>query len=45
MYKENYGMASSKAVNLRNKDISKFELEQKALFREGISTSTIYIKR
>jgi len=44
MYKENYGMASWKAVNLRNKDVSKFELEQKALFREGISTSTIYIK-
>jgi len=44
MYKENYGMASWKAVNIRNKDADKFELEQKAFFREGISSSKIYIK-
>ncbi|MDD2565370.1 MAG: GuaB1 family IMP dehydrogenase-related protein [Candidatus Gracilibacteria bacterium] len=44
MYKENYGMASRKAVGLRNADLSNFEQAKKALFKEGISTSKIYIK-
>lgn len=42
-YKENYGMASQKAVFLRNADLSPFQQAQKALFREGISTSKIYL--
>jgi len=44
MYKENYGMASKKAVTLRNKWLSKFELARKQMFREWISTSKIYLK-
>jgi len=34
MYKDNYGMASQKAVNLRNQNTSKFELAKRAMFRE-----------
>jgi len=44
MYKENYGMASKKAVSLRNQWLSKFELARKQMFREWISTSKIYLK-
>ncbi len=44
MYKDNYGMASKKAVNLRNQNTSKFELSKREMFREWISTSKIYIK-
>lgn len=44
MYKENYGMASQKAVSLRNQKLSKFESARKQMFREGISTSKIYLK-
>ncbi|MCX6825206.1 MAG: GuaB1 family IMP dehydrogenase-related protein [candidate division SR1 bacterium] len=44
MYKENYGMASKKAVGQRNLQLSKFEQMRKQMFREGISTSRIYIK-
>lgn len=44
MYKENYGMASRKAVVGRNQKVSKFQLAQKQMFREGISTSKIYIQ-
>lgn len=44
MYKENYWMASRKAVNLRNTWMSAFEQAKKALFKEWISTSKIYIK-
>ena len=44
MYKENYGMASRKAVVGRNQSVSKYELAKKQMFREGISTSKIYIK-
>lgn len=44
MYKENYWMASRKAVWLRNADLSNFEQAKKALFKEWISTSKIYIK-
>ena len=34
MYKENYGMASRKAVVGRNQNVSKFQLAQKQMFRE-----------
>jgi IMP dehydrogenase len=34
MYKQNYGMASGKAVDLRNSTLSPFEQAQKALFQE-----------
>lgn len=44
MYKENYGMASRKAVVWRNQNVSKFDLAKKQMFREGISSSKIYIK-
>jgi len=45
MYKDNYGMASKKAVSLRNQNTSKFELSKREMFREWISTSKIYIKK
>jgi IMP dehydrogenase len=45
MYKDNYGMASKKAVNLRNQNESKFWLLKKEMFREWISNSKIYIKK
>ncbi len=44
MYKENYGMASKKAVWNRSQSLSKFQQAQKQMFREGISSSRIYIK-
>lgn len=44
MYKENYGMASKKAVGNRSQNLNKFQQAQKQMFREGISTSRIYIK-
>jgi IMP dehydrogenase len=44
MYKENYGMASKKAVCNRSQGLSKFQQAQKQMFREGISSSRIYIK-
>lgn len=44
MYKQNYWMASGKAVWLRNNSLSAFEQAQKALFQEGISTSKIYLR-
>lgn len=44
MYKENYGMASPKAVSIRNGNLSPFEKAKKQMFREWISTSRIYIK-
>jgi len=44
MYKESYGMASKKAVSNRSQNLSKFQQAQKQMFREGISTSKIYIK-
>jgi len=44
MYKENYGMASKKAVGNRSQNLSKFQQAQKQMFREWISTSKIYIR-
>ncbi|SDR32212.1 GuaB1 family IMP dehydrogenase-related protein [Thermostaphylospora chromogena] len=42
-YKENFGMASARAVRLRTVDDSAFERARKALFEEGISTSRMYL--
>ncbi len=44
MYKQNYGMASGKAVALRNDRLSPFERAKKSLFQEWISTSKIYLR-
>jgi IMP dehydrogenase len=43
-YKENYGMASGRAVNDRSGDLDAFERAKKGFFREGISTSRIYMR-
>jgi IMP dehydrogenase len=45
LYKENYGMASARAVRLRTADDSAFERARKALFEEGISTSRMYLDK
>ncbi|GIH90421.1 GuaB1 family IMP dehydrogenase-related protein [Planobispora siamensis] len=42
-YKENYGMASARAVKLRTAEDSPFDRARKALFEEGISTSRMYL--
>lgn len=44
LYKENYGMASGRAVQERTADLDPFERAKKGFFREGISTSRIYIR-
>lgn len=44
MYKQNYWMASGRAVLLRNSKLSEFEQAKKALFQEWISTSKIYLR-
>lgn len=44
LYKENYGMASARAVSDRTADRDPFERAKKGFFREGISTSRIYIR-
>jgi IMP dehydrogenase len=44
LYKENYGMASARAVGDRTSDLDPFERAKKGFFREGISTSRIYIR-
>jgi IMP dehydrogenase len=44
LYKENYGMASGRAVSDRTADLDPFERAKKGFFREGISTSRIYIR-
>ncbi len=43
LYKENYGMASARAVGDRSAELDGFERAKKAFFREGISTSRIYM--
>ncbi len=43
-YKENYGMASARAVSDRTAGVDAFERAKKGFFREGISTSRIYIR-
>ncbi|WP_344864639.1 GuaB1 family IMP dehydrogenase-related protein [Planomonospora alba] len=42
-YKENYGMASARAVKLRTAEDSPFDRARKELFEEGISTSRMYL--
>ncbi len=44
MYKENYGMASARAVSDRSGGLDAFERAKKAFFREGISASRVYIR-
>ena len=44
MYKENYGMASKKAVELRNQRRDNFEIEKRWMYREWISKSKIYLR-
>lgn len=43
-YKENYGMASARAVEGRTENLDLFERAKKGFFREGISTSRIYMR-
>jgi IMP dehydrogenase len=43
LYKESFGMASSRAVRHRAKEESPFERARKLLFEEGISTSRMYL--
>jgi len=45
MYKKNYGMASKRAVSLRNSDKSAFEIAKKEIFVEWISDSKIYLRK
>jgi IMP dehydrogenase len=44
LYKENYGMASVRAVQDRTEGDDAFTRAQKGFFREGISTSRIYLR-
>jgi IMP dehydrogenase len=43
LYKENYGMASARAVRMRSLDDTPFDLARKSLFEEGISSSRMYL--
>ena len=43
LYKENFGMASSRAVKSRTRTESAFERARKELFEEGISSSRMYL--
>jgi IMP dehydrogenase len=43
LYKENFGMASKKAVTRRTAAESAYERARKALFEEGVSTSKMYL--
>jgi len=43
LYKENFGMASARAVSRRTADDSAYERARKALFEEGISSSRMYL--
>jgi IMP dehydrogenase len=44
-FKENFGMASARAVRLRSAGDSAFQRARKGLFEEGISTSRMYLDR
>ncbi|WP_344081920.1 GuaB1 family IMP dehydrogenase-related protein [Luedemannella helvata] len=44
-YKENFGMASARAVSHRTAEESTFDQARKGLFEEGISTSKMYLDR
>jgi IMP dehydrogenase len=43
LYKENYGMASKRAVRNRHREAGAFELARRELFEEGISQSRVYL--
>jgi len=43
VYKESWGMASTKAVQQRFERLDAYELARKTLFAEGISSSKIYL--
>jgi IMP dehydrogenase len=43
LYKESWGMASTKAVQQRFDQLDPYELARKTLFAEGISSSKIYL--
>jgi IMP dehydrogenase len=43
LYKESWGMASTKAVHARFENLDPYELARKELFAEGISSSKIYL--
>jgi IMP dehydrogenase len=43
LYKENFGMASARAVKNRTREDSAFERARKEMFEEGISTSRMYV--
>ncbi|MBO0871350.1 MAG: IMP dehydrogenase, partial [Micromonosporaceae bacterium] len=43
LYKENFGMASSRAVSRRTAEESAYQRARKALFEEGISTARMYL--
>ena len=43
LYKENFGMASQRAVRNRTRDDSLYERAKKELFEEGISSSRMYL--
>ncbi|MGP4110985.1 GuaB1 family IMP dehydrogenase-related protein [Streptomyces sp. 4N509B] len=43
LYKENFGMASARAVRNRTGEDSAYDRARKALFEEGISTSRMYL--
>ena len=43
LYKENFGMASSRAVSRRTIDETAYDRARKALFEEGISTARMYL--
>jgi IMP dehydrogenase len=43
LYKENFGMASARAVSRRTAEDSPYERARKGLFEEGISTSRMYL--
>jgi IMP dehydrogenase len=43
LYKESWGMASTKAVKQRFDNLDPYELARKTLFAEGISSSKIYL--
>ena len=43
LYKENFGMASQRAVQDRNRGAEALTLARKELFQEGISTSKMYL--
>jgi IMP dehydrogenase len=43
LYKESFGMASNRAVKIRNRDESELDRARKELFEEGISSSRMYL--